>query len=64
MLAKKRMLVLDEEEIGILINVLNDFRNNLIKKGKESEIIDDVLLKVVYAPKKKIIFPRKYIEER
>ena len=63
-MTKKRMLILDEEELGILINALNEFRNILIRKGKDSEVLDDVLLKVVDAPSKRIIIPRKYIEER
>ena len=64
MSVKKRILVLDDEEIGIVINALNEFRNYLIGKGQESEIVDDVLLKTIYAPTKKLLLPRRYIEER
>ena len=64
MSVKKRILVLDDEEIGIIINALNEFRNYLIRKGQESEIVDDVLLKTIYAPSKKLLLPRRYIEER
>ena len=64
MSVKKRILVLDDEEIGIIINALNEFRNYLIRKGQESEIVDDVLLKTIYAPTKKLLLPRRYIEER
>ena len=64
MSVKKRILVLDDEEIGIIINALNEFRNYLIRKEQESEIVDDVLLKTIYAPTKKLLLPRRYIEER
>lgn len=48
-----KVLELDKYEIGILINALNEFRNKLIKEGKETEYVDEVLLRAIDAPPKK-----------
>ena len=50
--------------IGIIINALNEFRNKVLEEGKDSEPIDEILLKVLEAPDKKRMFPRKYVDER
>ncbi len=59
-----KVLELDKYELGIIINALNEFRNKLIYEEKDSEAVDEVLLKVLEAPQKKRMFPRKYVEER
>ena len=48
-----KVLELDKYELGILINALNEFRNKLIKDGKETEYVDEVLLRAIDAPPKK-----------
>lgn len=48
-----KVLVLDKYEIGILINALNEFRNKLIAEQRETEPVDEVLLKAIDAPSKK-----------
>lgn len=48
-----KVLELDKYEIGLLINALNEFRNQLIKQAKETEFVDEVLLKAIEAPAKK-----------
>ena len=63
-MSKKRILILDEEELGIIINSLNEFTNMLIRNGENSGALDEILLKVVEAPSKKLLFSRKCIEER
>lgn len=50
---KKRILILDHIEHGILVRALNDIRNKLIEDGKYPDLIDDVLLKAIDAPTKK-----------
>lgn len=51
-----KVLMLDKYEIGILINALNEFRNKLIAEQRETEPVDEVLLKAIDAPiKKKIL---------
>ena len=51
---KKRVLSLDRYEYGILINALNNMRNELIREHDQTEYVDDILLKVVNAPVKGI----------
>ena len=51
-----KVLELDKYELGILINALNEFRNKLVQESKETEYVDDVLLRaieVLEAPPKK-----------
>lgn len=38
---------LDRYDRGILINMLNDCRSDKIKNGESTEIVDDLLLKVI-----------------
>lgn len=59
-----KVLELDKYEYGIIINALNEFRNKFLEEGKDSEPIDEILLKVLEAPDKKRMFPRKYVDER
>lgn len=59
-----KVLELDKYEYGIIINALNEFRNKVLEEGKDSEPIDEILLKVLEAPDKKRMFPRKYADER
>ena len=42
-----KVLELDKYELGILINALNAFRNKLIQEGKDTEYVDDTLLKYI-----------------
>lgn len=44
---KKYYIVFDEYERGIIINALNDKRNALIKEGRYTDAVDEVLLKVI-----------------
>ena len=55
---KKYYIVFDEYERGIIINALNDKRNALIKEGRYTDAVDEVLLKVINAKRKrfKIIY--------
>jgi len=53
-----KLLELDKYELGILINALNEFRNKLIKEQRETEPVDEVLLKAIDAPSKKKILIR------
>jgi len=48
-----KVLELDKYEIGILINALNEFRNQLIQQKRETAPVDEVLLKAIDAPEKK-----------
>ena len=50
---KKYHLALNDYEHRLLIHALNDKRNELIKNGKYTDAVDEILVKVIEAPKKK-----------
>ena len=58
---KKYYIVFNEYERGIIINALNDKRNALIKEGRYTDAVDEVLLKVINAKRKR--FKIKYTED-
>lgn len=50
---EERILTLDNYEYGVMVNALNDFRNDLIKGEKATDAVDELLLKTIDAPTKK-----------
>ncbi len=58
-----KILELDKYELGIIINALNELRNKLIQEQRETDAVDEVLLKVLDAPEKKRYFHRDRFEE-
>lgn len=58
---KKYYIVFDEYERGIIINALNDKRNALIKEGRYTDAVDEVLLKAINAKQKR--FKIRYTED-
>lgn len=46
-------LALDDSERSIIIHSLNNLRNRLIEQGKYTDAVDDILVKVISAKKKK-----------
>ena len=52
-MSKKYHLALDDYEHSLLIHALNDKRNELIQNGKYTDAVDEVLVKVIEAPKMK-----------
>ena len=60
-----KILELDKYELGIIINALNEFRNKLIQEQRETDVIDEVLLKTLDAPEKKRYFHKdRFIDDR
>lgn len=56
---KKRYITLDDCEWKIVINALNDFRNSLIRQGRYTDAVDDIMIKVINTkPKRKLFFWR------
>jgi hypothetical protein len=53
MFGKRRVLKLDNYEYGVVVNALNDFRNDLIHEKRPTDAVDDLLLKTIDAPTKK-----------
>ena len=51
---ERRVLELDNYDHGMVITALNDKRNVMLKEKKPTDIVDDVLLKVIDAPSKKV----------
>lgn len=49
----KYYIVLNEYESRIIINSLNELRNRLIAKGRYTDAVDELLLKIINAKKKK-----------
>ena len=52
-LKEKYYIVLNEYERRIIINSLNELRNRLIAKGRYTDAVDELLLKIINAKKKK-----------
>ena len=46
---EKRVLTLDRYEHGVVINALNEMRNDLLEEERPTDIVDEVLLKVIDA---------------
>lgn len=51
---EKRVLELDRYEHGVVVNALNDMRNDLIGEDRPTDIVDEILLKTIDAPTKKV----------
>lgn len=51
---EKYQVILDENEHSIMLRCLNDKRTELIKQGKYTDAVDDLLVKVGTAHKKKV----------
>lgn len=52
-MAKKYYIALDDCEHRVIINCLNEKRNRLITNGKYTDVVDEVLLKILNAKQKK-----------
>ena len=46
-------IALDDYEHGVVIRALNDTKTELMSEGKSTDAVDDLIIKVGYAPKKK-----------
>jgi hypothetical protein len=49
----ERVLTLDHYEYGVVVNALNDMRNDLIEEQRPTDAVDDLLIKTIDAPTKK-----------
>ena len=54
-MAKEEMyhIALDDYEHGIVIDSLNEKRNDLRSEGKSTDAVDELIVKVGHAPQKK-----------
>ena len=51
---EKRIIALNPYEHGVVINALNDMRNELIEEDRPTDMVDEILLKTIDAPMKKV----------
>ena len=51
---KRYHLALDDHEHGIMLNALNEFRNDLIEEERTTDAVDDLIIKTAYAPEKRV----------
>lgn len=51
---EKRVLTLVKYEHGVVVNALNEMRNDLLEEQRSTDIVDEVLLKAIDAPIKKV----------
>lgn len=50
---KKYYIALDGYERGIIVNALNEMRNNLLQQGRYTDAVDEVLMRIIDAKTKK-----------
>ena len=51
---EKRIIALNQYEHGVVINALNDMRNELISEDRPTDMVDEILLKTIDATTKKV----------
>ena len=49
---EKRVIEVDDYQHGLIINSLNDKRNELVELGRDTEFVDETLIEVMDAPTK------------
>ncbi len=50
---EKRVLTLDRYEHGVVVNALNEMRNDLIGEHRSTDAVDDLLIRTIEAPTRK-----------
>ena len=50
---KKYYIALDDFERRVIVTCLNEMRNNLIANGMYTDVVDEVLLKIIDAKQKR-----------
>lgn len=50
---EERVLTLDNYEYGVVVNALNEMRNDLIEEHRPTDAVDELLIKTIDAPTKK-----------
>ena len=51
---QKRYLYLDDEEISVMLQSLIRLKNTLIREGRYTDCVDELIVKVMDAPTRKI----------
>ena len=50
---EERVITLDDYEYGVVVNALNEMRNDLIEEQRPTDAVDELLIKTIDAPTKK-----------
>ena len=50
----KKWVALNESEWRLLLYAMNEFRTSLIAEGRYPDVVDEVILKIIKAPIKKV----------
>jgi hypothetical protein len=51
---EKRIVALDDYEEGAVISALNDLRNKEIAGNEPTDFVDELMLKILHAPQRKV----------
>ena len=51
---KKYYIALDDFERRVVVNCMNEMRNSFIENGKCTDVLDEVLLKIIRSKQKKL----------
>jgi len=51
---EQKIVALDTYEEGAIITALNDMRTKEIKEKEPTDFVDDLMLKILHAPKRKV----------
>ena len=59
---EKRVVILNKYEYGLIINALNELRTKLIRENKSTEVVNELLLRLLNIPvKKRTLFQRERV---
>ena len=59
---EQRIVILNKYEYGLIVNALNALRTKLIRENKSTELVNELLLRLLNIPiKKRTIFQRERI---
>ena len=50
----KKWIALNEAEWRLILHALNKLRTDLISEGRYTDVVDEIMLKIINAPIKKI----------
>jgi hypothetical protein len=53
MRGEKTVVKMDDVDFGVVVTSLTEMRNGLVRENKPTGIVDEVILKIAYAKKRK-----------
>lgn len=59
---EKRVFIMTKYEYNFLLTILNEYRHQLIKEGKSTDFVNEVLMNLINTPvQKKTLFSREKV---